>query len=203
MDEPSNVYLYLEGSLTIVSLLNNWHSFYSIIGSAAGALTGLMFVVITLIAGDRSQRTRTESGSIAAFGTPTVVHFCASLLVAATLSAPWQALWHASLLLGLSGLGGVAYIIVVIQRTRQQTKYQPVMEDWLWHTIFPLLAYLALITAAIMLPDNPVPALFIIGSATVLFLFIGIHNAWDTVTYLTIERIHQENEGQMSEHDEA
>jgi hypothetical protein len=87
-----------------MSPLTIWQGFYVIVGSAAATLTGLMFVVITLIA--RTQ-TRSSSGSIAAFGTPTVVHFCAALFVAALLTAPWPALWNVGLLLGLSGLWGV------------------------------------------------------------------------------------------------
>src|ERR1700740_3009550 len=78
-----------------VSSLVTWQNFYVIIGSAAATLTGLMFVVVTLIAGIPGRR---SSGSIAAFGTPNVVHFCVALLVAAILSAPWQALWNAGLL---------------------------------------------------------------------------------------------------------
>ncbi len=90
-----------------VSVLPTWQNFYVIIGSAAATLTGLMFVVSTLIAGVRVRVSSTRtSGGIAAFSTPNVVHFCAALLVAAILSAPWQALWNAGLLLGLSGLGG-------------------------------------------------------------------------------------------------
>jgi hypothetical protein len=176
-----------------VSLLTTWENFYVIIGSAAAALTGLMFVVITLIAGARMRR---SSGSVAAFGTPTVVHFCAALLVAAILSAPWQALWNAGLLLGLSGLGGVTYVVIVLRRARRQTEYQPVLEDWLWHTVFPLVSYTALVVAAIVLPGNPAPALFVIAAVTVLLLFIGIHNAWDTVTYVVIERSQPENKSQ-------
>ena len=38
-----------------------------------------------------------------------------------------------------------------------------------------------------MLSGNPAPALFFIGEVTFLLLFIGIHNAWDTVTYVAIE----------------
>src|SRR2546423_6425521 len=118
-----------------VSPFASWQNFYVIIGSAAAALTGLMFVVVTLIAGTRLPKT---SEPIGAFGSPTVVHFGAALLVAAILSAPWQALWQAGLLLGLFGLGEVAYVVIVVRRTRRQTDYQPVLEDWLWHTIFPL-----------------------------------------------------------------
>jgi hypothetical protein len=177
----------------VVSPLPIWQNFYVIIGSAAAALTGLMFVVVTLIAGTRLPRT---SEPIAAFSTPTVVHFCAALLVAAILSAPWQALWQAGLLLGLFGLGEVTYVVIVIRRTRRQTDYQPVLEDWLWHTIFPFVSYTALVVSAIVLPSNPVPTLFVIGAATVLLLFIGIHNAWDTVTYIAVERPQMENKSQ-------
>jgi hypothetical protein len=176
-----------------VSLFTNWENFYVIIGSAAAALTGLMFIVITLIAGIPERR---SSGSVAAFGTPTVVHFCVALLVAAILSAPWQALWNAGLLLGLCGLGGVTYVVIVIRRTRRQTEYTPVLEDWLFHVVLPLVSYTALLVAAIMLSGNPVLALFVIGAVTVLLLFIGIHNAWDTVTYITIEFYRPENKRQ-------
>jgi hypothetical protein len=176
-----------------VSPLPTWESFYVIIGAAAAALTGLMFVVITLIT---RVQVRRSSGTIAAFGTPTVVHFGIALLVAALLSAPWQALWNAGLLLGLTGLGGVTYVVIVVRRARRQTDYQPVLEDWLFHTVFPLVSYTALVVAALLLPGHPVPALFGIAAATLLLLFIGIHNAWDTVTYLAIEYSQPENKSQ-------
>jgi hypothetical protein len=136
------------------------------------------------------------SGGIAAFNTPNVFHFGAALLSAALLSAPWQALWNASLLLGLFGLGAMTYIVIVVQRVRRalrQTAYQPVLEDWLWHTVFPLVSYTALVVAAMVLPGNQALALFVIGGAQVLLLFIGIHNAWDNVTYLVLELSQSEN----------
>ncbi|MEO8954839.1 MAG: hypothetical protein ABI396_15480 [Ktedonobacteraceae bacterium] len=176
-----------------VSPLTTWQNFYVIIGAAAGTLTGLMFVVITLIAGTQVRR---SGGTIAAFGTPTVVHFCLALLVAALLSAPWHVLWNVGLLLGLVGLGGVTYVVIVARRAGRQTTYKPVLEDWLWHMIFPLVSYTALLVAAILLESNPVPALFAISAATVLLLFISIHNAWDTVTYIIVEYAQPENKSQ-------
>ena len=50
--------------------LSAWGSIYVIDGSSGGALIGLQFVVITLIA---DRRHRTNGGSLSAFGTPTVV----------------------------------------------------------------------------------------------------------------------------------
>ena len=179
----------------MLSPLAAWQNFYVLIGSAAATLTGLLFVVITLSAQVR-MRVSLPSSGIATFGTPNVVHFGAALLVAAILSAPWQALWNAALLLGLAGLGGMTYVIIVLRRARRQTGYQPVLEDWLWHTVLPLVSYTALVVAAIMLPGQPAPALFVIAAATVLLLFIGIHNAWDNVTYIAIELSRPQNKSQ-------
>jgi len=124
------------------------------------------------------------------------VHFCIALLVAAILSAPWQALWPAGLLLGLCGLWGVTYAVIVVRRARRQTDYIPVLEDWLWHVVFPLVSYAALVVMALLLLGNPALALFVIGAVTVLLLFIGIHNAWDTVTYIAVEYAQPEHKSQ-------
>jgi len=179
----------------VLSPLATWQNFYTIVGTAAATLTGLMFVVVTLIAGVRV-RVSSPSEAFATFNTPNVVHFCLALLVAAILSAPWQALWNASLLLGLSGLGGMIYVVIVVRRARRQTDYQPVLEDWLWHTLFPLVSYTALLVAAIVLPGHPAPALFVIAAGTLLLLFIGIHNAWDNVLYIVIELSRPQNKSQ-------
>ncbi|MGE5177945.1 MAG: hypothetical protein ACM3PF_02505 [Bacteroidota bacterium] len=96
----------------MIPALNGWENFYVVVGSSAGALIGLQFVVITLIA----ERTRASMQQVAAFGSPTVVHFCAALL----------------------------------------------------------------------LSRDTMGSLFVIGAATLLLLFIGIHNSWDTVTYVAL-----------------
>jgi len=59
-------------------LLSEWSNFYVIIGSAAAALTDLMFVVVTLIAG-RTPPDGMERGT-ATFSTPTVVHLSAAFI---------------------------------------------------------------------------------------------------------------------------
>ncbi len=172
--------------------LANWQNFYVIMGSAAATLTGLMFVVTTLITGIERQVSTLNAG-VSAFTTPTVVHFCGVLLLAGLLSAPWQAFSTLSLLLGLSGLAGVLYLIVVLQRMRRVPDYSTPVRDWLWYLAFPLLAYIVLIAAAIALPANPALALYFIGAVMLALLFTGIRNAWDLVTYLAIERSHPEN----------
>jgi len=167
------------------SPLNAWESFYVIVGSSAAALTGLQFVVIALIAESRTPATSRE---ISAFGSPTVVHFCSALFVSATLSAPWRSLAGAGVPIMGCGLAGAAYAIVVARRARRQTGYKTVFEDWLWHVALPLAAYTTIFIAGILLRRVPVPSLFVIGATTLLLVYIGIHNAWDTVIYITLNR---------------
>ena len=82
-----------------MTALSGWENFYVIVGSSAGALIGLQFVVITLIAdipiGDGAE----QAGH--AFATPTIVHFGAVLLLASVLSAPWHEIAPAAVVWGL------------------------------------------------------------------------------------------------------
>lgn len=165
-------------------LLAAWESFYVIVGSSAAALTGLQFVVMALVADSPGLR---SADSIGAYGTPTVVHFCVCLFVSALLSAPWESLTPITWLLVAAGIVGVLYTLIVMQRARRQASYHPVAEDWVWHSILPLIAYSVLIGGAVQLHDHPTAGLFLPGAVTLVLLFIGIHNAWDTVAYVAVQ----------------
>jgi hypothetical protein len=163
-----------------VSELSEWDSFYVIIGSAAGALVGLQFVVMTLIA-ERPPVRSPEAAST--FATPTVMHFSSVLLLSAVLRAPWKSIAPVAVLWGLLGLAGTAYSIIVARRVRLQTFYRPVLEDWSFHVLLPLAAYAMLALCALAAPLHARGGLFGVGAACLLLLFSGIHNAWDTVAY--------------------
>jgi hypothetical protein len=171
------------------SPLSAWESYYVIVGSSAAALTGLQFVVISLI---KERRAQTSTREIDAFATPTVVHFGAVLLVSAILSAPWRNFVHAGILVGVTGLVGLIYGLLVVRRTRRPMTYKLVMEDWIWHVMLPLVAYGALFVPSLLIAHHAHESLFWIGTASVLLLFIGIHNAWDTVTYIATDQ-HEQN----------
>src|SRR5207245_6013988 len=168
------------------SLLAAWSTFYFMTSSSAAALTGLMFVVISLVTG--KERTDVTQDGIATFTTPTVMHFAAALLISGILIMPWRSLVHAGILVAVIGLYGVAHILRVMDRTRRLTGYTADLEDWTWFTILPLGSSGAIAAAAIALTTIPVQALFTLGGGVMLLLFIGIRNAWDVVTYITTRR---------------
>ena len=169
-----------------MTALSGWENFYVIVGSSAGALIGLQFVVMALLADMPVRHGQAQAGE--AFGTPTIVHFGVALLLSAILSAPWHTVASAAVLWGLLGVCGFVYEIVVVRRMRMQTLYKPVFEDWLFHAFLPFAAYTALAGSAFAARSHAPRALFAVAAASLLLLFVGIHNAWDAVTYHVYSR---------------
>src|SRR5207237_6289203 len=96
--------------------LSSWQNFYVIVGSSAGALVGLQFVVVALVG---NMRRRVDAESHSAFGTPTVVHFATTLTVSAIISAPWPSLVGPDITLTACGLSGLACVAISFGRARR------------------------------------------------------------------------------------
>lgn len=167
------------------AVLSQWEAFYVIVGSSAGGLTGLWFVVITLVGESNIPRTAESTN---AFGTPNVVHFAGVLVLSAILSAPWHALRDPAHLIGLMAVLGVLYVLIVFRRMLRQHGYKPALEDWLFHLVLPLLAYVSLFLGAAGMAHEQNWALFLVAGVAILHLCVGIHNAWDTVVYIVSQR---------------
>jgi hypothetical protein len=172
-----------------MTILEAWDNFYLIVGGSAGALIGLQFVVITLIA--ELPLAGVDAKASDAFSTPSVVHFGIALLLSAIITAPWDGMGIVELLWAVVGLGGTVYALIVARRMKTQTAYRPVFEDWLFHLLLPLVSYAILVVSAFIARANPGRALFGVAGAAILLLFIGIHNAWDAVTYHVFVRSRQ------------
>jgi len=170
------------------SPLAGWDNFYVIVGSTAGGLTGLTFVVMTL-ARDSGQ---IRPAGVGAFMTPMIVHFCGALALAAFMSMPHQRSGTLSVGLALGGLAGVVYggvIAANMWRTgRGATHYVPVREDWIWNVILPTAAYAGLTVMAALIWDRLTQtALYGVAVLVLGLLFIGIRNAWDLVVWISLQ----------------
>lgn len=123
------------------------------------------------------------------------MHFCAALLVSGIASAPWPSLSSAATALGICGAAGVVYAASVIRHALHQKGYKPDAADWFWYAALPMFAYAALFIAAIELARGHALSLFLVAGTTLLLLFDGIHNAWDTVTYVAVSHAERSKEG--------
>jgi hypothetical protein len=164
-----------------MSAVAGWENFYVIVGSSAGALIGLQFVVMTLIATRPIGPGPSEGAD--AFATPTIVHFGTALLVSAIACAPWPTLTGVEISYRVLGLLGLLYEILVVRRMRRQNAYQPVFEDWIFHALLPIAAYATLTASAWLSVLHMADGMFGVAAAALVLLFVGIHNAWDAVTY--------------------
>lgn len=173
--------------LPVREFLSQWETFFFLVGSSSAALTGLMFVVISLAADSSQPRT---PDTVNAFASPNVIHFAAVFFLSAVLTAPWQGLRNPAHVVGAGALAGIVYVLIVLRRMRRQSAagYKPVLEDWVWHLVLPMTAYAMLFVGAGGLSHHQSWAMFLIGAVMLLLLSIGIHNAWDTVTYLVLTR---------------
>lgn len=177
------------------STLDGWTNFYLITGGAAAALTGLQFVVQTLLASEpvRPVAGSDPEGGIAAFSSPTIVHLTLALVISSLACVPWPGYQSMRVAFVLLGAGGFGYIGVVLRRARGQQSYAPVFEDWLWHFLLPGAAYGGVMLAAFFLHRGADGPMFVVGGATLLLLCVAIHNAWDTVTWFTVSLVKRAN----------
>ncbi len=113
-----------------MNFLNQWQNFYVIVGSAAGALTGLQFVVMALMAD--LPKMESESDGVSAFSTPSIVNFGVVLMLSSVLVMPWKGLGALSVVWAVAGLAGILYTARNGARFSKQKAYKPVFEDYFY-----------------------------------------------------------------------
>ena len=132
---------------------------------------------------------RANITGLRAFVTPTIAHFGAVLALAAFMCVPRQTARSISLGVGGLGLAGLVYIgLVASYICHSLGTYIPVREDWIFNVIVPCLAYASLIGAAFLIRRHPDPGLNGVAAASMILLFIGIHNAWDIAVWMTLNK---------------
>lgn len=161
------------------------------LGSSSAALTGLTFVVITISAerGDLTGSALARLTGLRVFITPTAVHFCAALWLSALMCIPGQTALTLAVLLAATGAAGLIYCAALLRRMLASSfGYNPFLSDWIWNAVLPVTGYLALAATGLALPYEPATCLYAVSGVVLLLLFIGIHNAWDVVVWITTER---------------
>lgn len=163
-------------------MFHEWSDFYLLVGSAAAALIGLLFVVATLTSGIDTSRAMAGQRT---YMTPLVFHFGVVLSVAAVAMAPKVSASVAGVAIGAAALAGLAYAIFVSVRIHGNDVPDPPHWSDLWcYGVAPAVVYLGLGTAAVLVWVNATIAADVTAAACLALLLVGVRNAWDLVTYL-------------------
>ena len=155
-----------------------WRDYYVMIGTAAGAIVGATFVVVTL-AGTMEKR---EAG-LRGFITPNAVNLGVVLVGSGVLAAPNIPSLFFDAVFALGGLAGIAYCGIVIRRIRG---FKLDVDDISFYVALPILSYMAFVVAAWWdwcYGDGEAP-LRILACAFLVLLVVGMRNAWDMATFM-------------------
>lgn len=173
----------------LAETLRAWQNFYMLTGGAATSLLGLVFVAASFVASRVNPET--AASGVRMFVTPTIIHFTAVLVIAALITIPTQT--YASLG-GLLGLGGVVGLgnaggtgLQLWQHHQRHTSV--IHRDWVWRVCLPILGYLLILGTAIGLLLRTTQVLNGLALAVIVFLLIGVRNAWDLVLWITRHRL--------------
>jgi hypothetical protein len=164
-------------------MFEGWENFYLIVGPSAGALIGLMFVVVTLTAG--RERDQTERGKHL-YTSPIVWHLGVVLVLSGAAVAPAISPKLFGVATGGLALLGIAMGVrstVGIARA-QLTGPKDNMFDMWWYGIIPTVVYVGLAGAAVSVLYGWSWSADAVGAALMSLLLVSIHAEWDLVTFL-------------------
>jgi hypothetical protein len=153
-------------------LLEHWHEFYLLIGTAAAALVALLFVAASVGAGllnmDPNGPTRT-------YVSPIAFHFTSALFVSAAALVPSHTLLTLGALVGANAIVGVVYSTFVTHRLFTDNISDTA--DRICYGILPIIAYAAGIWAACLIFRRSVHAPEFLAATVMLLLIVNIRNA--------------------------
>lgn len=165
-------------------MFRGWDSFYLMVGGAAGALIGLLFVVATLTRG-RDRDSALHGASV--YMSPVVLHMALALSISALATAPGVPTGIAAAIIGAAGLIGLAAAGRVIYHLAIAKSFPGAHWTDLWcYGVFAFVADLALTGSAFEVwMGAPGVASREVAASVVAILLIAIRNAWDLVTWIS------------------
>jgi hypothetical protein len=165
-------------------MLEPWHEFYGLLGTAAAALVALLFVAASIGTGylstDRNSPTRI-------FTSPVVFHYTFVLFVSLIALVPIETDRSLAIIIGVSAAGALAYSIFILIRVLRTVTVTDI-DDRLGYGASPPAGYAATLAAALFIWHHSVIGPPLLAGALILLLLINIRNAWDLTVFFAQRR---------------
>ncbi len=162
-------------------MLDKWHEFYGLLGTASAALVALLFVAVSIatsvLTSDAESRRNT-----ATYMSPVVFHYANVLFLSLVALIPTQTWESFGVVIGLAAAGSVIYSIVIAVRVHRNPFSD--LADRLCYGIIPILCYATGLVVALLLFQKNTAGLDLLAGAALLLLVINIRNAWDLMISL-------------------
>lgn len=163
-------------------MFEGWENYYLMVGSSAGALIGLMFVVVTLTAG--RGRSETDRGK-RLYTSPIVWHLGVILALSGAAAVP-----NISPRLFAIAAGGLALLGVgmgvrsAVGIARTPGAADAAGFDIFWYGAAPAIVYAGLGGSALGMLRGWSWSTTALAADLMALLLVSIHAEWDLVTYL-------------------
>ncbi len=170
-------------------MLEPWHEFYALLGTASAALIALLFVAVSIGTGvlTPDPESRKNTGT---YMSPVVFHYANVLFLSLIALVPTQTWESFGLVIGVASIGSVIYSIVIAVRVHRN----PISDlpDRLCYGFIPMLCYAVGLVVALLLFEEKTAGLNLLAGAALLLLVINIRNAWDLMISLA-RRVNRPN----------
>ena len=161
-------------------MLDSWHEFYALLGTAAAALVALLFVAVSVGA---IAMTPERAGGTRTFMSPVVFHYSNILFLSLIMLVPEQSPRLLGWILVVASLGSLIYSVFTFVRVFRSNMAD--LADRLAYGSVPLAVYAAGLVAAWLLLHGRIEAgLDVLAGAALLLLLTNIRNAWDLMISL-------------------
>ncbi len=164
-------------------MLDNWHEFYGLLGTAAAALVALLFVAASIgtgyLSADRASPTRI-------FTSPILVHYTYVLFVSLVSLVPVNTDTSLAAIIAASAAAGLVYSIFILLRVLRSSTTD--IEDRFGYGASPPAGYAAAFAAALFIFERSNVGPPLLAGALILLLVVNIRNAWDLTVFFAQRR---------------
>jgi hypothetical protein len=164
-------------------MLEHWHEFYSLLGTAAAALAALLFVAASIGTGYMNAGT---SGPTRTFTSPVLFHYTYVLFVSLIALMPDATDKAVGFIVGISAAGALAYSIFIFRRVWRSNVSD--IDDHLGYGVSPPLAYAAALAGAVGMHAHASFGPPLLAGALIFSLLVNIRNTWDLTVFFAQRR---------------
>lgn len=159
-------------------MLDGWHEFYILLGTAAAALVALLFVAASIGAGYLSN---TRGSPTRIYTSPIVFHYTYVLFLSLVALIPINTDWSLAAIIGITAAVALVYSCFIFARVMRGVAVD--LDDRLGYGAGPLAAYAAALAAAVLAFERSAIGPPLLAGALILLLLVNIRNTWDLTLF--------------------
>jgi hypothetical protein len=162
-------------------MLEGWHEFYGLLGTAAAALVALLFVAASIGA---NVFTAESAGATRTFMSPVVFHYSNIMFLSLIALIPDQTVQSFGAVIAVAAMGSLIYSIIIFVRVWRHSMADAF--DRVAYGSVPIISYtLGLVVAWLLLTGSRKAGLNLLATSALLLLVVNIRNAWDLMLSLS------------------